>query len=79
MDGGDVEPGNRLYEDKRGLQELLRRAAFNATAIDGKRALSKRVSVNAAQSRRRSAKIVEERAHDLRKLHERPFPSRRSA
>ena len=74
MDGGDVEPGNRLYEDKRGLQELLRRAAFNATAIDGKRALSKRVSVNAAQRRRRSAKIMEERARDFRKFNERSFP-----
>jgi len=63
-----------LYEDKRGLQELLRRAAFNATAIDGKRALSKRVSVNAAQRRRRSAKIMEERARDFRKFNERSFP-----
>ena len=74
-----MESGDGLHEGQRGLQELLRRAVFNATAIDGKRALSKRVSVNAAQRRRRSAKIMEERAHDLRKLHERSFPSGRAA
>ena len=74
-----MEPGDGLHQGKRGLQELLRRAAFNATAIDGKRALSERVSVNAAQRRDRPAKIVEERSHDLRKLDERSFPSGRSA
>ena len=39
MDRSDLEPGDRLHQDQRRLQELLRRAARAALAGDGKPSL----------------------------------------
>ena len=75
MDGVDLEPSYRLYQDQPGMQELLRRAHGKTPSSNGAEELRKGIPAGCPRACSEPASPVGEDTHYLRQLHERSFPS----